>query len=289
MLTPTSSTRLTNSQKQAYEKNGYLCPVRVFDAAETQKFLASYMRYSEFNRARLEKLTPRERYQVFSETHFVLPWMYEMVTHPKILDAVEGVLGPNFLVWNTDWFTKTVGDKTFISWHQDGAYWKLSPPKVVTAWVALTPSQPITGCMRIVPGTHLRPKLPQRETANSDNALSRGQQIAVTVDESQAVDLALQPGEMSLHSLWIVHGSNPNQSKDTPRVGVAIRYVSTEVRQESPEKPLAMLVRGRDAYGHFELRSPPTNQSGENITKNHTEIVRRIRSSVMQDTKPAAK
>jgi non-heme Fe2+,alpha-ketoglutarate-dependent halogenase len=271
---------LTTQQKSEFETNGYLCPVRVFDDHETARFLKQYLEYVEENRLRLEQMPPRDRFQVFSETHFVLPWVYEIITHPRIFAAVEGVLGPNFLVWNTNWFTKTVGDKTFVSWHQDGAYWKLSPAKIVTAWVALTPSNPVTGCMRVVPGTHLTPQMPQRETQDKNNALSRGQEIAVKVDEAHAVDLSLEPGEMSLHNIWIVHGSNPNQSKDTPRIGLAIRYVSTEVRQESPKKPLALLVKGQDTYGHFEILPPPTFLPGEDRRRKHTEIVQRIRGSI---------
>jgi len=229
---------LNVAQIRKFEQTGYLCPIPVFSPRESDRFLAFYLEYAERNRERLATIPPRQRYQVLSETHFVLPWVHEIVTHPSILAAVESVLGPNFLAWNTNWFTKPVGDQTFISWHQDGTYWKLSPPKVVTAWVALTPSQPITGCMRVVPGTHLTPAMPQRETADQNNALSRGQEIAVVVDEAQAVNLALQPGEMSLHHIWIVHGSLPNRSSDTPRIGLAIRYVSTEVLQESPKNQL---------------------------------------------------
>jgi len=281
MSSPTLSGSLTEAQKGSYEKNGYLCPLPILDAKETARFLALYMEYSNRNQQRIESMSPRERYQVFSETHFVLPWVHEIATHPRILAAVESVLGPNFIAWNTTWFTKMIGDKTFISWHQDGTYWKLSPPKVVTAWIALTPSQPITGCMRISPGTHLTPAMPQRQTDNKDNALSRGQEIAVEVDEKNAVDLALLPGEMSLHNIWIVHGSNPNLSKDTPRIGLAIRYVSTEVHQDSPSKPIGMLVRGRDTYGHFELVDPVKGDSHEDITAKHTAIIQRIRSSIM--------
>ena len=279
---------LSRTQTLQFERDGYLCPVPVFEPKETEGFLAQYLEYAESHRERLEKMAPRERYRVFSETHFVLPWVHEIVIHPRIIEAVEGVLGPNFLAWNTTWFTKTVGDKTFISWHQDGTYWKLSPAKVVTAWVALTPSQPITGCMRVVPGTHLKPALPQRETSNQNNALSRGQEIMVEVDEAHAVDLALLPGEMSLHNIWIVHGSNPNQSKDTPRIGLAIRYVSTEVHQESPQKPLAMMVRGHDAHGHFEILPAPGKAAGENVLEKHADIIQRIRASVTQDAKVPA-
>lgn len=281
MPTPNPSpSSLSAAQVQLFEQAGYLCPIAVLSPRETDRFLAFYLEYAERNRERLATIPPRQRYQVFSETHFVMPWVYEIVTHPRILAAVEGVLGPNFLAWNTNWFSKTVGDKSFVSWHQDGTYWKLSPPKVVTAWVALTPSVPVTGCMRVMPGTHLTPALPQRETGDQNNALSRGQEIAVQVDESQAVDLALQPGEMSLHHVWIVHGSNANQSKDTPRIGLAIRYVSTDVLQESPAKPLAMLVRGRDTHGHFEILPPPVNTDSASSTDRHSEIIRRIRSSI---------
>ena len=105
--------------------------------------------------------------------------------------------------------------------------------------------------------------------------------MAVDVDESQAVDIELQPGEMSLHHLWIVHGSRPNTSPDTPRIGLAIRYVSTEVRQESPTKPLGILVSGRDDFGHFELLSPPTRDNLLTDDPAHRAIVERIRASVM--------
>lgn len=277
---PPQPAGLTDVQIQQFNRDGYLCPVPVLSAMETARFLALYLDYAQRNANRLASLPPRHRYQVFAETHFVLPWVHEIVIHPRILAAVAGVLGPDFYAWNSTWFTKTVGDRTFISWHQDGTYWKLSSPKVVTAWVALTPSQPITGCMRVVPGTHLTPLMAQRETSDQNNALSRGQEIAVAVDEAQAVDLALQPGEMSLHNLWIVHGSNANQSKDTPRIGIAIRYVSTEVHQESPRKPLALLAHGTDSYGHFEALPAPTSAEGADLVARHTAIIQRIRDSI---------
>ncbi|MDB6093733.1 MAG: hypothetical protein JWM32_1295 [Verrucomicrobia bacterium] len=279
-----TSSKLTAAQQEQFERDGYLCPLPALDAGETRRFLADYLAYSEEHQERLATLPPRQRYKVFSETHFVLPWVHELVVHPRILDAVEGVLGPNFLAWNTTWFTKMVGDKTFVSWHQDGTYWKLSSPKVVTAWVALTPSNPITGCMRVVPGTHLQPLMEQRETADQNNALSRGQEIAVEVKEEDAVDFVLRPGEMSLHNLWIVHGSNPNTSPDTARIGIAIRYVSTEVRQDSPRKPVAVLARGQDRYGNFELLPAPGPVTAA-TTQRHTELVDHIRSSITTDAK----
>jgi ectoine hydroxylase-related dioxygenase (phytanoyl-CoA dioxygenase family) len=178
---------------------------------------------------------------------------------PKILDAVETVLGPNLLVWDSGWFAKMPGDKKYVAWHQDGIYFGLHPPNVVTAWVALTDSTPENGCLRVVPGSHGK-NLIHRETGAPDNALSRGQEIAVEVDESQAVDIVLQPGELSLHHVGIVHGSNPNTS-DRPRIGLAIRYLTPDVVHHGPERQLALLVRGKDEFGHFELLDRPIGDS----------------------------
>jgi hypothetical protein len=114
-----------------------------------------------------------------------------------------------------------------------------------------------------------------------ENALSRGQEIAAEVDERQAVDLNLQPGEMPLHHIWIVHRSNVDTSPDTPRIGIAIRYTKPEVVQESPMKPLALLVRGRDDYGNFEVLPPPKDDLPSEQNQKHKAIVDRIRAGIM--------
>jgi non-haem Fe2+, alpha-ketoglutarate-dependent halogenase len=280
-----SPVQLTEQQRRQFERDGYLCPIRVLDDREVERHLASYMEYSAANKSRLDALPPNQKYQVLSETHFVLPWVYEIVTHPRVLDAVEGLLGPNLIAWNSNWFTKMPGEKSFVGWHQDGTYWKLNPPTVVTAWVALSPSAPSNGCMRVVPGTHTQPMIPQRETYLPENALSRGQEIAVEVDEREAVDLNLRPGEMSLHHIWIIHGSNANTSKDTPRIGLAIRYTRPEVVQESPTKPYAMLVRGEDTCGNFDLQAPPKMTNPKQQQSLHQMIVEHARGSLMTDAK----
>lgn len=274
--------------RQQFTRDGYLCPLPALDTDETARFLSSYEDYTRRNGERLADMPANKKYQVFSETHFVLPWVHEIVTHPRILDTVEKILGPNLLAWNTNWFSKMPGEKSFVGWHQDGTYWNLEPPTVVTAWVALTPSLTSNGCLRIMPGTHTQPKMPQRETYQPDNALSRGQEIAVEVDESKAVDLNLQPGQMSLHHIWLVHGSSHNTSPDTPRIGIAIRYTIPQVKQDSPTKPVAMLVRGRDDYGHFDVLPAPQAGSAEEQTRRHSEIVDRIRSGIMKEAAKAA-
>lgn len=142
----------------------------------------------------MKGLFPRDKRVFLTETHFYLSWVHRIVSHPRVLNTVESVLGPNIMVSNSHWFPKFPGDKAFVSWHQDATYWGLSPANVTTAWVALSESTPQNGCLRVVPGSHRPPLLPQRETYAADNMLSRGQEIALEVDDNHAVDLPLRPG-----------------------------------------------------------------------------------------------
>ena len=211
-----------------FDRDGFVCPIQALSPERTAHYRALYLAFYDKHRSRLDALKAGERWQINTDTHFILEWVDALTREPGILDAVERVLGPDLLAWNTSWFVKFPGDKAFVSWHQDGAYWGLSPMEVATAWVALGPVTPENGCMRVIPGSHTQANLPQRDTFADHNVLSRGQEITVAVDESKAVDLVLQPGEISLHHLWIVHGSNANLST-IPRIGIAIRYVSPRV------------------------------------------------------------
>lgn len=269
--------KLSAEKQEFYTENGYLYPIRVFSASETAGFRRQFDDYTDKNKDLLGKMIPRERRAVYGLTHLMLPWVYQMASHPRVLDAVEGAIGPNILVWGSDWFVKFARDPAFISWHQDGAYWGLNPPKVTTAWIALSPSTLENGCMQVMPGTQ-KMQLPQRETYALDNALSRGQEIALEVDESKAVAMTLDAGEMSLHHIGIAHGSKANSS-DQPRIGIAVRYIAPEVVQKGAERQIVQLVRGRDEYGNFEIVAPPTDEvSAAEIRK---EADRRITRNVM--------
>ncbi len=185
-----------------------------------------------------------------SNTHFLFPELYDLVCSSAILDHVEEVLGPDILCWSASFFSKPPQDPSFVSWHQDLTYWGLEPADIVTAWVAITPSTKASGCMRVVPGSHRPGQLGHSDTFAAGNLLSRGQVLDVAVDEGSAVDLVLQPGEMSLHHVLVVHGSDANQS-DLPRHGFAIRYIPTYCKQIGG-RTTALLVRGRDRYNHFD-------------------------------------
>ena len=250
-----------------YRRDGFYFPMRVLSAHEA----AGY-------RARLEAVE-RERGgplggELRHKGHLLFTWLDALIRHPRILDAVEDVLGRNLLCWSSSFFIKEARDPAFVSWHQDSTYWGLSEPDVVTAWVAFSESSVESGAMRMIPGTHTE-QVPHRETLAPDNLLSRGQEVMVEVDEARAVDVVLHPGEMSLHHVRMFHGSPPNRSADR-RIGYAIRYVPTHVRQiAAGPRDTATLVRGLDAYHHFDLEEPPAADLEPAARARHAAIMKR--------------
>jgi hypothetical protein len=199
----------------------------------------------------------------FGSMHYVTkPYLLlrladELVHHPAILDVVEDIIGPDILLWDANFIIKEAGDRKFVSWHQDLTYWGIEPDDVVSIWLALSPATVESGCMRMLPGSHRRGRMNHVMTYAADNVLSRGQTIDAPIDESLAVDAPLQPGQMSLHHGWTFHASHPNRSADR-RIGLNMNLIAPNVRQTQFGGDSAMLLRGRDAYGHFRNEPRPT-------------------------------
>ena len=173
----------------------------------------------------------------------------------------------------SNFFIKEANNPAFVSWHQDSTYWGLDRPDVVTAWVALTPSNKSNGAMGFIPGTHKKDQIPHRDTFAKNNLLTRGQEVAVAVNEGDAVAIELAPGEMSLHHVRLVHGSPPNPSNDR-RIGFAIRYIPTSVKQVAGEDS-ATLVRGVDKEHNFEHEPRPTRDMDPAFLELHRKIADR--------------
>jgi len=241
--------QLTLAQVDAFARNGYHFPLRALSADEA----LGYRRRLEQSEA---MLGGPMRGTLRSKPHLLFTWANELIRHPAILDAVEDVLGPNLLAWSSSFFIKEARDPSYVSWHQDSTYWGLSHPHVVTAWIALSVSIVENGAMRVIPGSHLKDQLPHRDTYAENNLLTRGQEVMVEVNEAEAVDVELLPGQFSLHHVRLVHGSDPNPA-DYRRIGYAIRYIPTYVRQTEGPRDCATLVRGVDTYRYFDPEPVP--------------------------------
>ncbi|BBK42074.1 syringomycin biosynthesis enzyme [Allostella vacuolata] len=259
--------RLTEQEVAAYRRDGILFPIRVFPEAEMASYRGQLAELEAHDGGTLSRRTNQK-------PHLLVPWLADLVRHPAVLDAVEDVLGPDILCWGSGFFSKRPGDGTFVSWHQDATYWGLSESDVLTAWIAFSPSTPANGCMRVIPRTHESDQLPHADTFAADNLLSRGQEIAVKVDESAAVDVVLAPGEMSLHHVKIVHGSERNDS-DGPRIGYAVRYIPTRIRQLSGIRDSASLVRGTDRFDNFDHEPVPQAAFHPDAVAYHAAMIER--------------
>jgi non-heme Fe2+,alpha-ketoglutarate-dependent halogenase len=239
---------------EGYDESGIATPIRVLPQADAEAIGERVMAARKPGDADIE-LAFR------TSPHLLFPWLYDLATLPSVLDPVERILGPDLLIWSSQFFTKDPGDGGFVSRHQDSTYWGLEPNTITTAWIALTRSIPESGCMQVVPRSHLMDQLPHSDTFADGNLLSRGQEISVDVSEMETIDVVLQPGEMSLHHVQLVHGSQPNQA-NWSRLGFVVRYIPTSVRQMGG-RTRATLVRGEDRYNHFELTGPPDGELTE--------------------------
>jgi non-haem Fe2+, alpha-ketoglutarate-dependent halogenase len=236
------SKRLSSDQIREYEQDGVVFPMQVLSEQEVA-------RARDALEALKTALGKRADAQRFRNLHFFHPWAMEMATNSRVLDAVEDVIGPDILVHGTGLFWKLPRDPGYVPWHQDGYNAKLSE-QYVTAWVALSDSSVDNGCLRVVRGSHRHGISDHELTAVSpDNIGTGGLEIAREVKEGEATDVILAPGEMSLHHVAMIHGSNANTS-DRPRIGYAVRYVPPSTRQKLGHHPV-ILARGHDPIGHY--------------------------------------
>jgi hypothetical protein len=244
----------TSTIATAYAKDGYFFPYDVISESEAAELLADLeAAEAEFagDRARLSMLR--------SYPSQLLPSFAGLIRHPRLMEGVSQIIGPDLLVWSCGFFIKEPGSKSYVSWHQDLNYWGLDGEQEVTAWVALTPATVENGCMRFVPGSHEKKVVPHVDSFGPDNLLTRGQEIAVEVDEATAVNVVMRAGQASFHHGHMFHASGPNKT-NSRRLGVAVRYVAPSMKQTSGEKLLVSHVSGKDEYGHFEVMPPPAGR-----------------------------
>jgi hypothetical protein len=239
---------LNEEQIALYRDRGYHFPVDALSASDVERFRRRLEDYEALSGGPIKG-------EMRHRSHVLFTWIDEMVRHPRILDAVEDLLGPNILCWNTSFFIKEARDPGFVSWHQDATYWGLSSSDVATAWIAMSPANKVSGCMKFIAATH-RSQVKHEDTFERNNLLTRGQEIAVEVDEEEAVHVELKPGQASLHHVLLFHGSEPNRS-DERRIGLAIRYIPTHLKQAVGQRDWATLVRGTDRFGNFEPAHVP--------------------------------
>lgn len=268
---------LTDSDVSRFHRDGFLFPLPVLAPAETLALRAKV----EVAEARYGGRLP----QAFnSKIHLLMPALYDLVLDPRIVDAVEDLIGPDLLCFATSFISKSGHDERFVSWHQDATHWGLTEPVAVTAWVALTDSGPDNGCVRALPGSHRRP-VAHANMTDPANMLGRKEYVVDIVNEADAVDFELAPGEMSLHHPLAVHGSAANTS-GRRRLGFAIRYIPAHLRHTGDRANSATYVRGRD-LDHFAPEARPDADFSPAARERHAAALR-LAGAIIFDGKPAS-
>ena len=261
---------LSSNQLKQYMDEGFVSPINIF-SKEKAKEIRNEIEL-------IEKDMPKEleksgRYNA----HLISPLLDEVTHNPKILDAVESLIGKNILVCGTTLFIKNPFVKGFVSYHQDAKYIGLEPYNWVTAWVAITESNEENGCMRMWSGSHKDNLKDHDQMFNEGNLLTRGQTIN-NVPKEKVKSLVLKAGQMSLHHPKVVHGSELNKSNDR-RIGFVIQsYIGTNVKQVLGKNSV-QLARGVDNFNyHKKIGRPKSlmNNSDLKIKKEENDNLQEI-------------
>lgn len=243
--------RPTADEIAAWQRDGYLVP---------SEPLLPAPRFASL-RARFEDLladwqeTYDQRPEQMDKPHFLYPELFDYALDPGVLDLVEALIGPDIVLFTTHFICKPPGVGQRVPWHEDSAYWSgmLDPmDAVLTIWLAIDPSTPANGCLRVVPGSHQREDCAYDAVSDRDASVFPTEIRSGSFDESQARDVILEPGQCSIHHARMIHGSNANTGHQR-RCGFTMRYFSSRCRftfhEQDPDFAIH-LARGVDHAGN---------------------------------------
>lgn len=250
--TVASPRTLTPAQVAAFNRDGYVKPIRIFDRLEISGVRAY------FDDLLARTLAEGGNSYSISTAHLRYGRVYDILTHPRIVACIRDLLGDDVVAWGSHFFCKMPGDGKRVSWHQDASYWPLTPSKAVTAWLAIDDASAENACMRYIPGTHLLGHLTYTLSEDDDSNVLN--QTVVGADRlGEPVDVELEAGEISLHSDLLLHSSEANQSARR-RCGLTLRYCPTDVRAGLGWNAKGIIVSGNDPSEHW--ANPPRPASG---------------------------
>jgi hypothetical protein len=217
--------QLSPKERQSYARDGYVIPAFRLAPERVDRIRATLDKLIADNPGvRPEKLISAHIDGDNGEGVRGSAAFLELARDPDIVDLVEGVLGPDIILWGCHVFCKPGGDGFETPWHQDGHYWPIRPLATCTVWLAIDRSDTTNGCLRVIPGSHRGQHLHEHLHEDRTDLVLNQRMAAGTFAESEAVDLVLEPGQMSMHDVYMIHGAGANRSPRR-RAGVALRYM----------------------------------------------------------------
>lgn len=238
---------LTREQIAAFNRDGYLAGIRIFDEEEISA-IRSY-----FDELLAKTLAAGGDSYSISTAHLRHGRVYDILTEPRLVARIKDLLGEDVIGWGSHFFCKMPGDGKRVSWHQDSSYWPLTPSMAVTAWLAIDDASVENACMRYIPGSHKLGHLTYTLSEN-DEANVLNQTVAGAETLGEPVNVELKAGEISIHSDLLLHGSEANQSTKR-RCGLTLRFCPAIVRAGLGWNGKGVVVSGKDESGHW--ANPP--------------------------------
>ena len=245
---------LTQEQIDCYREDGYLAPMDGIDAAAANAMVDDLAAFEEAHGLSAGRLNIKG--------HLCFRRSYDFTFEDRILDVVEDLIGPDILAFASRFWIKGAQDGTYVSWHQDSAYFGLDPHELVTVWLALTDATPDMGCMKVIPGSHRGETYSHEETFHEKNLLARGQVIH-GIDDTNAAYMPLKRGQFSCHHERILHASDPNGTPNDLIV-LGLFFIPTHVKSTIGRRT-ACLVRGVDDYGYWDDDPAPKGRFDSDI------------------------
>jgi non-heme Fe2+,alpha-ketoglutarate-dependent halogenase len=240
---------LTEAQLASWRRDGFLSPFPLLSPTELADCRAGLDRFERWLGAPVNHAAEGNWR---SMGYLALPWVATLAQDTRILDIVEDMIGPDILIYTSTFFIKDPGTPTIAAWHQDSAYYGLTPEDELTVWIALTDADETAGCMESL-SFQGQPRLMQHVAKVVENSVNRAsQKILEPLDDARAVAMPLKAGEFSIHHGLCPHRSGPNRSSHR-RIGLGLNFIAPHVRGKLSEKPCAVLVRGADRFGNFNL------------------------------------
>jgi hypothetical protein len=227
-----------------YERDGYVIYRRVLD----QGLVDEASGHVDWLQAKHPELRPEQLHHTLLADD---PFWVRVVSDPRLVDIAQSFVGPDVALFASHYICKPPFSGEPVLWHQDAAYWPLEPMEVISLWLAIDRSSPENGCVRVIPGSHRREVFGLRP--NNEVVSVFGNESAVEVDEAEAVDMVLDPGDVEVHHPNILHSSGANRSPYR-RCGLTIRYIPTSTRIVSDEQPYAsaFLLRGKPGVNQYQ-------------------------------------
>jgi non-haem Fe2+, alpha-ketoglutarate-dependent halogenase len=238
---------LSREQVAAFNRDGYVKGLRIFSTAE----MAEHRAY--FDALLAQVIAGGGSSYSISTAHLTYGRVYDLLTHPQIVQCVRDLLGEDVIGWGSHYFCKMPRDGKIVHWHQDASYWPLTPTKAVTVWLAIDDAEVENACMRFIPGSHHFGHLTYQMTEDAEDAVLN-QKVLNAEQFGEPMNDELRAGEISLHSDLLLHGSEPNHS-DRRRCGLTLRYCAAEVRAGLGWNAKGVVVSGADPTGHW--ANPP--------------------------------